>query len=78
MERKLKAYREHYISEQARLAEERKEQLRIAKRLAAEAKNNPKGKRKTDGESILKSSLSRRSGSMQLKDNNSGNTKPTQ
>ena len=38
MERKLKAYREYYIAEQKREAEERKEQLRIAKKLAAEAK----------------------------------------
>ena len=75
MERKLKAYREYYIAEQKREAEERKEQLRIAKKLAAEAKNNPKNKRKNDGDSILKSSLSRKSGSMVLKDNNSGNIK---
>ena len=78
MERKLIAYREYYIAEQKREAEERKEQLRIAKKLAAEAKNNPKNKKKADGDSILKSSLSRRSSQMPLKDNNSVNMKPAE
>ena len=78
MERKLIAYREYYIAEQKREAEERKEQLRIAKKLAAEAKSNPKNKKKADGDSILKSSLSRRSSQMPLKDNNSVNMKPAE
>ena len=61
MERKLKAYREYLIDEQKKEAEERAERIKEAKRLAAEAKANPKGKKKTaDGESILKSSLARR------------------
>ena len=83
MERKLKAYREHLIIEQQREAEERKAQLKEAKRIAAEQKANQKGKKRTgaDGEPILKSSLSRKSGSLILKDNpvnSSGNLKSSE